>query len=71
MEERAHQKKISRWECEELMVLFGTISTFGEAEAELRGERTERDKERSFILGQLAGTLFFNLFLYYNPSLKN
>jgi hypothetical protein len=32
MKKRAHTKEFSRWECEELMVLFNTISTLEMAE---------------------------------------
>jgi hypothetical protein len=70
MKERAQTKEFSRWECEELMVLFSTISTLVEAKSERAAEREERDKEREFILRQLAGIFYFNLFLH-NPSLKN
>ena len=69
MKKRAHQKKISRWECEELMILFGTISSLDKAEAKLDKESEDRDKEREFFLAGIS-CISFNL-LIHKPSLKN
>jgi hypothetical protein len=71
IKKRAQTKEFSRWECEELMILFNTISTLEEAREERDKAEAKLDKEREFLLQQQrAGTLHFNLFLQ-NPSLKN
>ena len=66
MKKRAQKIEFSRWECEELMVLFNNISTLKEAKEELERAKAERAAEREFIIQLLAGTLYFNL-----SSLKN
>jgi hypothetical protein len=44
---------------DELMLLSNTIHTLEKAEERLREAREERDKERQFLIQQLAGTSFF------------
>ena len=54
LKKRSHSRGITRWEREELMILFNTINSLEEAKAELEKAKEElkRREEREFLLQQ-------------------